>query len=95
MSCLYYILLTLFDVTKNINACIVYCPISCDSCPEPIDLSKEEQDLLDAVAKYGKEQKVEVSCLVKKSRNIHLSRDILKYHSLIFLLGYLFLLIGA
>ena len=66
MSCLYYILLTLFDVTKNINACIVYCPISCDSCPEPIDLSKEEQDLLDAVAKYGKEQKVEVSCLCQK-----------------------------
>ena len=52
--------------TKNINACIVYCPISCDSCPEPIDLSKEEQDLLDAVAKYGKEQKVEVSCLCQK-----------------------------
>ena len=52
--------------TKNINACIVYCPISCDSCPEPIDLSKEEQDLLDAVAKYGKEQKVEVSFYVNK-----------------------------
>ena len=36
------------------------CAISCDSCPEPLDLSDDEEDLLDAVAEYGKPQKVEV-----------------------------------
>lgn len=40
---------------------LVNCPISCDSCPEPLDLSTEQEDLLDAVAKYGKPQRVEVS----------------------------------
>ena len=37
------------------------CAISCNSCPDPIDLTDEEHALLDKVAKYGKPQTVDVS----------------------------------
>ena len=51
-------------IILSIDFCmIVHCPISCDSCPKPLDLSTEEEDLLEAVAKYGEPQKVEVSGL--------------------------------
>ena len=38
---------------------LVNCPISCDSCPEPLDLPEEILDLLDRVSKYGPYQRVE------------------------------------
>jgi len=38
---------------------LVNCPISCDSCPEPLDLPDEILDLLDRVSNYGPYQKVE------------------------------------
>ena len=37
------------------------CAISCNSCPDPVDLTDEEHALLDKVAKYGKPQTVDVS----------------------------------
>lgn len=37
----------------------IYCPVSCDTCPEPRIASEEEDALLLEVAKYGKPQKVE------------------------------------
>mmetsp|Transcript_13067 Transcript_13067/g.24006 ORF Transcript_13067/g.24006 Transcript_13067/m.24006 type:complete len:501 (+) Transcript_13067:57-1559(+) len=49
------------ECEKNPNYMINNCAISCDSCPEPLDLSDVEEDLLDAVAEYGKPQKVEGS----------------------------------
>ncbi|KAL7552255.1 hypothetical protein ACHAWF_015490 [Thalassiosira exigua] len=47
------------ECEKNPNYMLIYCPISCDSCPKPLYLSQEEEDLLDAVAKYGEPQRVE------------------------------------
>jgi len=44
------------DCANNPNYMLVYCPISCNSCPGPLDLSNEEEDLFDAVAKYGESQ---------------------------------------
>jgi len=53
------------ECENNPKYMLFYCPISCDSCPEPLDLSKEEEDLLDAVANYGVPQKVEVSTVFR------------------------------
>lgn len=39
----------------------VECQLSCNSCPEPLVLSPEEARLMEAVAKYGVAQRVEVS----------------------------------
>jgi len=47
------------ECINNPNYMLADCPISCDSCPKALDLPDEMLDLLDAVAKYGKEQKIE------------------------------------
>lgn len=59
------------ECDNNPNYMKIYCPISCDTCPERYDLNVEEKELLDVVAEYGKPQKVEVSgvLLVSWKRN--------------------------
>jgi len=47
------------ECDNNPNYMKIYCPISCDTCPETYDLNVEEKELLDVVAEYGKPQKVE------------------------------------
>mmetsp|Transcript_23701 Transcript_23701/g.56124 ORF Transcript_23701/g.56124 Transcript_23701/m.56124 type:complete len:473 (-) Transcript_23701:1027-2445(-) len=47
------------ECTNNPNYMLVNCPISCDSCPEPLDLPEEILDLLDRVSNYGPYQRVE------------------------------------
>ncbi|KAL9179325.1 hypothetical protein ACHAXT_008615 [Thalassiosira profunda] len=47
------------ECDNNPNYMKLYCPISCNSCPDPLDISAEEVELLDEVAKYGKPQRVE------------------------------------
>ncbi|KAL7460273.1 hypothetical protein ACHAXS_000736 [Conticribra weissflogii] len=47
------------ECDNNPNYMLIYCPISCDSCPEKYDRSLEEEELLKKVAKFGKPQKVE------------------------------------
>ncbi|KAL9179342.1 hypothetical protein ACHAXT_008632 [Thalassiosira profunda] len=47
------------ECRANPDYMLVNCPISCGSCPDPLDISAEEAELLDEVAKYGKPQKVE------------------------------------
>ena len=37
----------------------IYCPISCDTCPEPFEATSEEGWLIREVTKYGKPQNVE------------------------------------
>lgn len=49
------------ECDNNSNYMLVNCPISCDSCPDPLELSNDEALLLVAVAKYGKPQQVEGS----------------------------------
>lgn len=39
----------------------VNCAISCNSCPDPLEMSIEDVNAVDAVSKYGKPQRVEVS----------------------------------
>lgn len=50
---------SLGECEQNPDYMLMHCPISCDSCPEPLDLSTEERELLGTVAKYGKAQKVQ------------------------------------
>lgn len=47
------------ECNSNPNYMHVYCPLSCDTCPEPLDVSSEDAMLLLEVANYGKPQKVE------------------------------------
>lgn len=47
------------ECPKNPSYMLHNCAISCKSCPKPLDVSEEELSLLDAVAEYGKPQKIE------------------------------------
>eukprot|EP00584_Thalassiosira_punctigera_P024711 CAMPEP_0172554422 /NCGR_PEP_ID=MMETSP1067-20121228/54494_1 /TAXON_ID=265564 ORGANISM="Thalassiosira punctigera, Strain Tpunct2005C2" /NCGR_SAMPLE_ID=MMETSP1067 /ASSEMBLY_ACC=CAM_ASM_000444 /LENGTH=492 /DNA_ID=CAMNT_0013342791 /DNA_START=82 /DNA_END=1560 /DNA_ORIENTATION=- len=47
------------ECENNPNYMLGHCPISCDSCPEATSFSDDEEELLDAVEKYGKPQRVE------------------------------------
>ena len=47
------------ECTNNPNYMHIYCPISCDTCPEPFEATSEEGWLIREVTKYGKPQNVE------------------------------------
>jgi len=47
------------ECTNNPNYMHIYCPISCDTCPEPFEATNEEGWLIREVTKYGKPQNVE------------------------------------
>ncbi len=53
-----YIVLPHFSLT--VTTIPVNCALSCNSCPASFDMSIEDVNALEAVAKYGEPQRVEV-----------------------------------
>ncbi|KAL3827323.1 hypothetical protein ACHAXA_005069 [Cyclostephanos tholiformis] len=47
------------ECDKNPDYMLLDCAVSCNSCPEPVVISTEDALMLEAVARYGKAQRVE------------------------------------
>lgn len=47
------------ECVNNPNYMHIYCPVSCDTCPEPFETTSDEQRLIREVTKYGEPQEVE------------------------------------
>eukprot|EP00578_Thalassiosira_sp_NH16_P025821 CAMPEP_0181086912 /NCGR_PEP_ID=MMETSP1071-20121207/6000_1 /TAXON_ID=35127 /ORGANISM="Thalassiosira sp., Strain NH16" /LENGTH=475 /DNA_ID=CAMNT_0023168781 /DNA_START=130 /DNA_END=1557 /DNA_ORIENTATION=+ len=59
------------ECDNNPEYMLLHCQISCDSCPEPLDISDEESALLISVAEYGEPQRIE-------GENSHKTLDVVR-----------------
>jgi hypothetical protein len=66
------------ECDANPNYMHIYCPISCNTCPEPHETSSQEALLLIEVSRYGKTQKVEGKDAAKTLEVIEKTVDYMK-----------------